>query len=113
MSSSRVLLLQDPKLLIRVIACLITKSPHELGWDTHFRMVIGDPERFPLKSCHSWEVSDGHLFSPHNRYDQHWWLLSMLKPQSEFPDGERENFVTWDAISVARGEMIRGRATRV
>ncbi|EIM86708.1 uncharacterized protein STEHIDRAFT_121579, partial [Stereum hirsutum FP-91666 SS1] len=102
---------EDPKQLIRVIACMTTKSPFELGWDTHFRMVTSEPNE-RLESRPSWEVSGGNRLNPDNPYDQHWWVLSVLKPNAE-SNGERENFVLWGAISVARGEVICGRATRV
>lgn len=90
---------------------MTTKSPVELGWDTHFRMVTSEPNQ-PLESSPSWEVSGGNCLDPDNFYDQPWWVLSVLKPNAE-PNGERENFVIWGTISVARGEVICGRATRV
>lgn len=37
----------------------------------------------------------------------------MLKPNQKSSDGQRENFVIWGAIRLARGEVIRGRAMRV
>lgn len=79
--------LQNPKLLIHVIAGLTTKSALELGWDTHFKMVTGDPEKGdlekrPLESRPSWEVAGGSRINPDNPYDQHWWILSMQKPKT-------------------------------
>ena len=50
--------------------------------------------------------------------DEHYWYLEMPKPKAGAPYGvmdesETEVFVLYKAISIRRGGVIRGRATRV
>ena len=50
--------------------------------------------------------------------DEHYWYLGMPKPKQGAPYGvmdenETEMFVLYKAISIRRGGVIRGRATRV
>ncbi|THH12839.1 hypothetical protein EW146_g7317 [Bondarzewia mesenterica] len=93
----------DARLLIRLIVSFTTNSDDELGWDPTIK-VITDLNSYPLKAELSYKVPD--QVSPYHRQ----WLVSM--PETGGRSG-RENFVMFTAHSLAKAEVIRGRATRI
>ncbi|KAH9835356.1 uncharacterized protein C8Q71DRAFT_811995 [Rhodofomes roseus] len=77
---------KEPRLFIRVIAGICTSSLANLGWDT--------------------SMTD------------YYWVIDMPKPKEGAEYGvmdekDTEKFVLYKAFNVQRGEVIRGRATRI
>ena len=92
-------------------------SAQRLGYDTSLTLVpmlrqySEDTIRNP-GTQHSYNVEWN------KAQDQHYWLVEMPKPKqgAEFgvmDDTETEKFVLYKGISMSRGGVIRGRATRV
>ncbi|KAI0924873.1 hypothetical protein AcV7_010460 [Taiwanofungus camphoratus] len=107
---------QEPKKLIRVIAGICMLPPSSLGWDTSLlalerRDIFASPELLRSEAKLSYEFI--YAESPSPRY----WTIKMPKPQTDDPckmhSNMSETFVLWKSISLVRGEIIRGRATRI
>ena len=105
---------KEPHLLIRVIAGLALLDISKLGWDTSLAVV----PRLPTcnnSSRMSFDVPYGELDVSHDWYG-HYWRLEMPKPRSDEPSkmsDDTEAFILFQHLSLSRGEVILGRATRV
>jgi hypothetical protein len=105
---------KEPHLLIRVIAGFALLDVSKLGWDTSLAVV----PRLPTcnnSSRMSFDVPYGELEVSHDWYG-HYWRLEMPKPRSDEPSkmsDETEAFILFQHLSLSRGEVILGRATRV
>jgi hypothetical protein len=104
---------QTPKIFIQVMASLSLLSPSQLGWDTTMK-ILKNPKKasggnFDCK--YSWET--GELKSPSiGRAYNEVWVVDM---PIEGENGEivREFFVLFEALSLLRAGVIRGRGTRI
>lgn len=112
------LVMQKPELLIRIIAGIATLPISRLGWDTAMSCVpksffsnTGKTLPYPPKIEYSFDV-------PWDRKN-YFWLIKVPLPIPEKDDlykmstTETEWFVLWKPLSLDRGEVIKGRATRV
>ena len=100
-------------MLIRVIAGIATLSPSRLGWDT---TLTAFPK--PLFGTASpTETSSMSFEMPYkSEPDDHYWKLDMPKPLPDDPfkmSDAVETFVLYEGLSLRRGEVILGRATRI
>lgn len=64
---------------------------------------------------HSYEVEEYSNQSPTFSTYRHMWLVSVGKTNSNMStsDNDQEKFVLYHALSFARAEVLRGRATRI
>ncbi|KAI0051942.1 hypothetical protein FA95DRAFT_107438 [Auriscalpium vulgare] len=107
---------ENPKTFIRIIVALLVKRPSDLGWDPTMLLYQEDSDGNPLPPLPSYLV-DRIATSSMDAYETR-WVISMDKPPTKgggaWPAGQDQDvFVLYQALSLARGEVIRGRATRV
>ncbi|KAI0073065.1 hypothetical protein K474DRAFT_1775008 [Panus rudis PR-1116 ss-1] len=105
-----------PRTFIRVIAGLEMKSPEELGWDTTMKLVShstdwSKPDQIVFKE--TYEVDPEPLVD-----GNHYPVVQMPKPDSNKlalynDDMKMDSFVLHEPISLNRGRVIVGRATRI
>ncbi|KAH9835348.1 uncharacterized protein C8Q71DRAFT_765355 [Rhodofomes roseus] len=107
----------EPKVFIRVIAGLASFSLDRLGWDTS------------MTTIHQQRIfsrSDLSSLTPKYSYQESWkqqqettyWVITMPKPKPNggygvMDETATETFVLYKGVSMSRGGVIRGRATRV
>ncbi|KAI0038747.1 hypothetical protein FA95DRAFT_1528972 [Auriscalpium vulgare] len=113
---------KDPEQLIRVVVGLVVKTPESLGWDPTMLMHLEDAAGRPMEPLPSYTVDvSKYADAARNLYNMQ-WVVTLQKPttaaQSDSQDqgGVKEGyerFVLFKALSLSRGEVIRGRATRV
>lgn len=104
---------QEPHLLVHVIAGFALFEACKLGWDTSLTVVPRPLTDYPSRM--SFEVPFGELEVGGDWHD-HYWRLEMPKPRSDEPSKmshETEAFILFQHLSLSRGEVIFGRATRV
>ena len=104
-------------MFIRVIIGIMTSSPERLGYDTSLTLVpmmrqYGEAMIRNPDSLRSYTVEWN------KAQEEHYWLLEMPKPKqgAEYgvmDDTETEKFVLYKGVSLSRGGVIRGRATRI
>ncbi|RDB25922.1 hypothetical protein Hypma_006361 [Hypsizygus marmoreus] len=92
---------QDPRSFIRVIAGFSVLKPHQLGWDPGMKVYI--PESGRIVPSYALRPDE----SSNQPYRTHWLIDFPLK------DGTVEKVVTVRGISLARAEVMCGRATLV
>jgi hypothetical protein len=103
---------QEPKTFIRVMAGLSLLSPSRLGWDTTMK-ILKNPEApvDRLEYEYSWRT--GEIESPGIglAYDEAW----VVEMTTKGDDGveRRVQFVLFEALSLLRAGVIRGRGTRI
>ena len=110
-------LLQEPKSFIRVIVGLLTFTPDRLGYDTTMSLMSQKRVYATLDEVDS-DPRPSYTVVWNETKNEHYWLLDMPKPKQGSSYGvmdnrETETFVLYKAISVHRGGIIRGRATRI
>ncbi|KAI0073049.1 hypothetical protein K474DRAFT_1711083 [Panus rudis PR-1116 ss-1] len=104
------------KTFIRVIAGLEMKSPEELGWDPSMKLIPKNTDWFRLDRL---VFKETYHVDPESKTDgPHYLVMQIPKPDSKkyasYGDGaEMESFVLHEPISLNRGRVIVGRATRI
>ena len=104
---------KEPHLLVRVIASLALFEASKLGWDTSLTVVPRLPIINPSRM--SFEVPYGELEIGLD-WHGHYWRLEMPKPRADEPSimsHQTEAFILFQHLSLSRGEVILGRATRI
>lgn len=105
--------LQNPKMLIRIIGGIATLTPEKLGWDTTLTACpIPRSPSTPLLALPSLSFQLSYEVNP----PSHYWQIDMPKPQDDDPykmSEACETFILWGTLSLSRGEVILGRATRI
>ncbi len=100
-------------MLIRVLAGVQLLPLHKLGWDTTMR-VVSKNIRIPISSFESLGLSHP---IPGSQKDSPFWVDEMPDPSDDDPmkmdPKNKEMFILVYAISLAQGDQIRGRSTRV
>lgn len=105
--------MKEPELLIRVIAGFAMFKLTKLGWDTSMTVV---PRQLTNQAPRmSFEVPPAEL-EVGQYWHNHLWRVEMPKPLANEPlkmSNDTEAFVFFKHLSLSRGEVILGRATRV
>jgi hypothetical protein len=106
-------LLKRPGLFRCVVTRFALSKPSELGWDTSLMAI---PRALTDKAPPmSFNVPYEELDVGHDWHYHYWWF-EMSKPQVDDPSqrsNETESFILFKHLSLIRGEVILGRATRV
>lgn len=101
--------MQNPELLIRVIAGIQMLPIHNLGWDTSMTVVERFSRSLDRKRVLSYQVDFD--------YKTYTWAIPMPKPDPHHPGqvlaSGTEKFVMADELSTYRAEVVKGRATRI
>ncbi|TFY73880.1 hypothetical protein EWM64_g10132, partial [Hericium alpestre] len=99
-----------PTMFISIIVGFLLKNPEELGWDPTMQMYVEDP-KVPGRrgGVPSYLLGENKSSVNKNAYEQ-MWIVEMPEPGSPTAT---EKFVLFRALSLARSEMLRGRATRI
>jgi len=98
---------------MRVIASFALFEPSKVGWDTSLKVVPRQPNN--MVSRMSFEVPYEELNVGHD-WHCHYWGVEMPKPRVNEPSkmsNETEAFILFQHLSLIRGEVILGHATRV
>ncbi|KAI0058868.1 hypothetical protein BV25DRAFT_1829618 [Artomyces pyxidatus] len=104
----------EPKTFIRVILGLVVQSPEDLGWDPTMLLYMEDDKGIPLEPLASYLVDQNELPESSRNATETKWVVSVAMPGTAGEDEtELEQFVLYHGLSLSRGEVIRGRATRV
>ena len=106
--SNQFSLTQDRRSLVHLIAGFSLIDIDRLGWDTTMTVVHKSMKGNPLLSYEIQFQDDGHL----QWYSEYFWRMVVHGIQ---PDGnvKEEAFILFHHLSLSRGEVILGRATRV
>ena len=102
---------------MRVVVGICTMSPAQLGWDTSMT-VLKEQERYSSAFLRSWKPKLSYQVPFNTEREDHYWVVDMPKPKGEdeygvMEEGATERFVLFKALNLQRGQVIRGRATRV
>lgn len=110
------ILAQDAHALVRVVVGICTMSPSQLGWDTSMS-VIKEKEQYTTTFLHEWTPKPSYQVPYNTEKEDHYWVIEMPKPvEAEYGVMEVsafERFVLFKGLNLQRGQVIRGRATRV
>ncbi|KAI0069675.1 hypothetical protein K474DRAFT_1610121, partial [Panus rudis PR-1116 ss-1] len=107
---------KDPKKFIRVIAGLEMKSPEDLGWDPTMKLV---PVNTDWSKINQSVLRETYQVDPESPTDgPHYLVMQIPKPDatkyaSYIEGAQMETFILHEAISLTRGRVIVGRATRI
>ncbi|KAI0072498.1 hypothetical protein K474DRAFT_1711527 [Panus rudis PR-1116 ss-1] len=116
MGSHRFNMHEEPKKFIRLIAGLEFKSPQDLGWDPTMKLV---PESTNWSRLDEVVLKETYDVDPESPTDgAHHLVIQMPKPDAKKhasydKNSEMESFVIDKPISLNRGRVIIGRATRI
>ena len=80
--------------------------------------VIKERERYTAASLRRWQPKLSYQVPFNTKKEDHYWVVSMPKPKGEAEYGVMEEelteqFVLFKAMNLQRGQVIRGRATRI
>ena len=108
---------QDAHSFVRVIVGICTMSPAQLGWDTSMT-VIKEREKYSAASLRRWQPKLSYQVAFNTQKEDHYWVVSMPKPKrggeyGVMDEEATERFVLFKALNLQRGQVIRGRATRI
>ncbi|KAH9833523.1 uncharacterized protein C8Q71DRAFT_849857 [Rhodofomes roseus] len=110
---------KEPRSFIRVIAGICTSSLADLGWDTSMT-VIRERNKYTQSQFRLSKKNPKFSYQvPWNvEKEDYYWVIYMPKPKEDAEYGvmdekDTEKFVLYQALNVQRGEVIRGRATRI
>ncbi|TFY59109.1 hypothetical protein EVJ58_g5990 [Rhodofomes roseus] len=90
---------EEPRLFIRIIVGISSLSLADLGWDTSMA-IIGEQKKYTRSQVRRWKPRLS--YEPKDGADY-----------GVMDERMTEKFVLYKALNVQRGEVIRGRATRV
>ncbi|KAH9945527.1 hypothetical protein B0H21DRAFT_809283 [Amylocystis lapponica] len=97
---------EEPKKFIQVVAALALLNPQRLGWDTSMRLYRPSSPTAPFVHSYYRSVRFEHF---HGTLDETHWAIDM--PSRDGSD--RETFISIHRLSMARSEVMHGRATIV
>ncbi|KAI0054822.1 hypothetical protein BV25DRAFT_1903805 [Artomyces pyxidatus] len=104
---------REPDKFIKIVAGLMYMNPERLGWDPTMKMYLktpdGDLVEPPLPSYFIEPTRANSV----DDYDTPWQVFVNKPGTEDEDDPEMEEFVLFHALSLARSEVIKGRATRV
>ncbi|KAH9835353.1 uncharacterized protein C8Q71DRAFT_765439 [Rhodofomes roseus] len=108
---------EEPRLFIRIIVGISSLSLADLGWDTSMA-IIGQQKKYTRSQVRRWKPRLSYEVPWSREQEDQYWVIDMPQPKDGADYGvmdERmtEKFVLYKALNVQRGEVIRGRATRV
>ncbi|EPS97392.1 hypothetical protein FOMPIDRAFT_1025016, partial [Fomitopsis schrenkii] len=110
---------KDAEALTRVVVGICTMSPAQLGWDTSMS-IIKEQERYSKGFLQRWKPTLSYQVPYNTKQEDHYWVIDMPKPKGEtdseygvMDDNATERFVLFKALNLQRGQVIRGRATRI
>jgi len=108
---------EEPRLLIRVIAGICTSSLADLGWDTSMS-VIREQQQYSRSEVRLLKPKFSYAVPWNPEKEDYYWVIDMPKPKEGAKYGvmdekETETFVLYKGLNLQRGEVIRGRATRI
>ncbi|EPS96876.1 hypothetical protein FOMPIDRAFT_1025203 [Fomitopsis schrenkii] len=108
---------EDPRDFIRVVVGICTMSPAQLGWDTSMT-VLKEKERYTRAFLRGWKPKLSYQIPLNTTKEDHYWVVDMPKPKEGAEYGvmeeeATERFVLFRALNLQRGQVIRGRATRI
>ena len=114
---ARLTILQDPHNLIRVVVGVCTMSLAQLGWDTSMSL-LREKARYSKAYLRGWKPKFSYQVPFNTKREDHYWVVNMPKPRSEagygvMEEDATERFVLFKALNLQRGQVIRGRATRI
>ncbi|KAI0055077.1 hypothetical protein BV25DRAFT_1816139, partial [Artomyces pyxidatus] len=104
---------REPDKFIKIVAGLMYMNPERLGWDPTMKMYLktpdGDLVEPPLPSYFIEPTRANSV----DDYDTPWQVFVNKPGTEDEDDPEMEEFVLFHALSLARSEVIKGRATHV
>lgn len=103
-------------MLIRVIVGIATLPPSKLGWDTTLKVFPKPKPQLETASSADSDKTLSFKVPYKSKLDDHYWQLDMPKPRDEDPfqmSDAVETFILYEGLSLRRGEVILGRATRI
>jgi len=103
-------------MLIRVIVGIATLPPSKLGWDTTLKVFPKPKPQLETASPTNSDRTSSFEIPYKSELDDHYWQLDMPKPREDDPfqmSDDVEKFVLYEGLSLRRGEVILGRATRI
>lgn len=103
--------------MIRVIVGICTMPLASLGWDTSMSVI---PERkiYAKRELRMWPEQLSYELPFNKDKEDYYWVIEMPKPRGTASTGVKgktatERFVLYKCINIERGQVIRGRATRI
>lgn len=108
---------QNPEQFIRIIVGLTLLPPTDLGWDPTIQIYV--PPEIPGhgqygSGRYSYEAGENSNIAPIDSTYNRMWVVSMNRPLTNgASDLDQETFVLYHALSLARAEVLCGRATRI
>ena len=100
-----------------MVVGICTMNPAQLGWDTSMS-VLKEQGRYSNAFLRRWKPQLSYEVPFNTKQEDHYWVVDMPQPKEEAEYGtmeerKTERFVLFKALNVERGQVIRGRATRV
>ena len=79
--------------------------------------VLEERERYSDGFLRSWKPKLSYEVPFNTKQEDHYWVIDMPKPKDGeygiMEEGATERFVLFKALNLQRGQVIRGRATRI
>ncbi|KAI0056208.1 hypothetical protein BV25DRAFT_1832431 [Artomyces pyxidatus] len=104
---------EDPKKFIHVILGFLIMEPVDIGWDPSMKMCFEDEDGNLSEPMESYLIDQNDRPDTERSAFKTQWVVTMDRMITSEGELETVQFVLCRALSLARGEVIRVRATRV